>query len=275
MRWRRFGSWQNLRLGLDVIATLAMIVAAGFLVSERWPKSRPAQRVPAQPMALDDVAVLGADTARVAVIEFSDFECPYCGQFARNTLSNLKSEFVDKGVIRFAFRHLPLESLHKTAFRAAEASECSRRQGAFWKMHDRLFSDPKKTRNDVDFLTDAAAIGLDGNRFSACMQGEAASVVRQSAKDASALGISSTPTFLIGRIRDDGRVQVTSRLSGTASPTAFADAITKAMSVSSQGWIVTAFLLVVAGVFSVILARKYRLLFPRESIPPEGSSHVR
>jgi protein-disulfide isomerase len=82
----------------------------------------------------------GASGARVILIEFSDFECPYCGRHFRQTLPRIDREYVQTGKVRYVFRHFPLESLHKEAFKAAEAALCAGDQQKFWEMHDRLFA---------------------------------------------------------------------------------------------------------------------------------------
>lgn len=105
---------------------------------------RPAPPLPAQPLSISDAVVKGSERAKVVLIAFSDFECPYCSRFAKDTLPVLDEKYVRTGRVRVAFRHLPIESIHPTAFKAAEASECAREQGRFWEMHDRLFDQFKQ-----------------------------------------------------------------------------------------------------------------------------------
>lgn len=83
--------------------------------------------------------LLGSEKAKVTVIEFSDFQCPFCKQMFTNALSQIKKEYIDSGKIKFYYRHLPLTSIHPNAMIAAEASECANEQGKFWEYHDMLF----------------------------------------------------------------------------------------------------------------------------------------
>lgn len=138
---------------LDVTAAVAMIVAAVGVVwlmlsvPDALAGQRPAAHaggapLPSRPVSIEGAAVKGKVGVRVGVIEYSDFQCPYCGTFARDTLPRIVSEYVDTGKAFFAFRHLPLEAIHPHARRAAEAAECARRQDRFWTVHDTIFRSP-------------------------------------------------------------------------------------------------------------------------------------
>lgn len=204
--------WKGLRAGLDVIATLSMIVAAVAMVrvSLQHPSDTNAGRelpVPSAPISLHGVPVQGSEDAKVGAVEFSDFQCPYCGQFARDVWPVIKSEYVDTGRVRIAFRHLPLTRIHSEAWQAAEAAECAFQQGRFWEMHDALFTDPRD-------LTAAAldrrvmAIGLNPASFASCLRGTAKTRIEEDAAMAAKLGIRGTPTLLVGHVERDGRLRV-------------------------------------------------------------------
>jgi len=81
----------------------------------------------------------GNSNAKVIVVEFSDFECPYCGRFFSQTLPSLQKEYIDTGKVLFAYKQFPLTSIHANAQKAAEASLCAADEGKFWEYHDRLF----------------------------------------------------------------------------------------------------------------------------------------
>jgi protein-disulfide isomerase len=85
----------------------------------------------------------GSDIARVVVVEFSDYQCPYCAMFFRQTLPQLDQEYIKTGKIKYVFNNVPLDQLHPSAFKAAEAAECARDQGKFWEMHDQIFAHQK------------------------------------------------------------------------------------------------------------------------------------
>ena len=135
----------------------------------------------------------GPDDAPVVIVEFSDFECPYCGR-ATATLNALIDRYPD--AIRFVYRDFPLPN-HPNAFKAAEAGHCAHDQGMFWELHDRMFE--VQDALDVDSLKSyAGELGLDAAEFSACLDEDrhAASVDREMAAGRS-LGASSTPTLFI------------------------------------------------------------------------------
>ena len=91
-------------------------------------------------IGIGSAPVIGRADARLTIVEFSDFECPFCGRFNRDTFPQLKSEYIDTGKVRYVFRNFPLERIHPRAMKSAEAGACAHLQGKFWPMHDRLFA---------------------------------------------------------------------------------------------------------------------------------------
>lgn len=92
---------------------------------------------------LSDSPVRGDSNAKVTIVEFSDFECPYCHQFYNTTYLRLKTEYIDTGKVKFVYKQFPLNSIHPNAQKAAEASLCAHEQGKFWEYHDKLFLSQK------------------------------------------------------------------------------------------------------------------------------------
>lgn len=86
-----------------------------------------------------NLPVLGSSDAKITIIEFSDFQCPFCESFFMSTYPELKKNYIDTGKVQFAFRHYPLTSIHPNAQKAHEAAECANEQGKFWEYHDKLF----------------------------------------------------------------------------------------------------------------------------------------
>jgi protein-disulfide isomerase len=163
-----------------------------------------------------DEPVLGSKDAQVVVFEFSDFECPFCARFSGDVLPNLKTEYVDTGKVRIAFRHLPLRAIHRYAVPAAQASVCAANQGRFWDYHDRLFQH-QDALTQSDLVDHATALGLDKNSFWACIDDSAVNKADRVAADsdlAKRLGLAGTPVFLIGTVQADGRVKVGKILQG-------------------------------------------------------------
>jgi protein-disulfide isomerase len=150
----------------------------------------------------------------VALIEFSDFQCPFCGQYTRETYGNLQRDFVDTGRVEYVFRHFPIEAAHPLAFKAAEAAECALEQGKFWEMHDRLFADQMALSGE-DLIAHANRIALSESQFTTCLNGSGARKVKEDQAEGIRLGVTSTPTFLIGEIRPDGRtIRLARRIRG-------------------------------------------------------------
>jgi protein-disulfide isomerase len=149
--------------------------------------------VPRQTIATAGHPSRGPATAPIEIVEFSDFQCPFC-QRANPTVEQVLKVYGDK--VKFVYRHYPLPN-HPNARPAAEASVCADQQGQFWKYHDRLFAAPDKL-TDADLKSHAAAIGLDAAAFNTCFDaGAGRSRVEQDMKDANEAGVSATPSFFI------------------------------------------------------------------------------
>jgi protein-disulfide isomerase len=170
--------------------------------------------------------------ARVAVIEYSDFECPFCGKFARETLPALEAKYVRTGKVLLVFRQFPLP-IHALAYKAAEGTLCAGRQDRFWEMHDQLFLN--RALDEGSLRRYARVIGLNEQQFESCLQGEAADAVRQEVESGKTLGVSGTPTFLLGYIQPDGRLKVTERLSGAQPVAAFEAVLDRLLRSVPQG----------------------------------------
>jgi protein-disulfide isomerase len=192
--------------------------------------SRPAAPAAAGPnvqgleIPLADTAVKGQPSAKLVVVEFSDFQCPFCGRYAREAYPQLQKEFVDTGKVRYAFKNLPLESLHPFAFKAAEAGECAREQGKFWEMHDRLFAN-QQALAEPNLQEYARSIGADASKFQSCMAGKATAHVREDGAEAARLGAASTPSFFIGQATADGKVKVIRKITGAQPYASFKAAL--------------------------------------------------
>ena len=183
---------------------------------KRLLQSRPAaaDALPRDPIAIASEPFKGSGTARVALIEFSDYQCPFCGRYTKEILPQIRTNYVDTGKIKYVFRDMPL-SFHKNAFKAAEAAHCGGAQGKFWEMHDALFAN--QTALDPEQLaTYAKTVGLNEAQFQQCLEsGKFAGEINKDVADAGAAGISGTPTFLVGLIQPgDGRVKVVKKLVG-------------------------------------------------------------
>ena len=144
-------------------------------------------------VAADDAA-LGAASAPVTIVEFSDFQCPFCQRVAP-TLKRVKDTYGDK--VRIVWKDFPLTSIHPEAFKAAEAGNCAREQGKFWEYHDRLFANQQALQPDA-LKAHAAAVGLDAAKFNACLDtAKYSDRVQEHIGLGTRLGINSTPAMFI------------------------------------------------------------------------------
>jgi protein-disulfide isomerase len=144
---------------------------------------------------LDDDPQLGADNAPITIVEFSDYECPYCQKFHRETFDRLLESYPDQ--IRFVYRDFPLASIHPNATPASEAANCANEQGAFWDYHYLLFDGPRGLNTDA-YLGYAQDLSLDMAAFGECLDSRRyQDEVQEDFDFAARLGVRSTPTFFI------------------------------------------------------------------------------
>ncbi len=148
--------------------------------------------------------VLGDKNAKVTIVEFSDFQCPFCKRYVDETQQQLYDEYIKTGKANLYYRHFPLSSIHPNAQKAGEASECANEQGKFWDYSNILFRDQEswspKTGADVAaaFTDFAGELGLDTTQFSSCLaSGKYAQTVQTDATAGSIVRVEGTPTFFI------------------------------------------------------------------------------
>ena len=145
---------------------------------------------------IDDDTIKGDKNAPVTIVEWSDFECPFCTKFYTDTLPQLDEQYIKTGKVRLVYRDFPL-SFHPNAQKAGEASECAKDQGRFWDMHDKLF-DSGVQGGVATFKQYASSLGLDMSKFSSCLEsGEKAAEVKKDMNDGAAAGVRGTPGFVV------------------------------------------------------------------------------
>ena len=175
------------------------LIAFGFLcaISGLAPVTLRAQSAESVLLRGDGAPFKGPENASLAVIEFSDYQCPFCARHVRETLSRLDKEYIETGKITYLFRDFPLESIHPQAFKAAEAARCAGEQGKYWQMHDRLFAN-QKALGRRDLSRHAQALELEVASFDRCLDsGKQAAKIRGDIEDGLALGVKNTPSFLL------------------------------------------------------------------------------
>jgi len=156
-------------------------------------------------ISLDDDPVKGNLNAPITIVEFSDFQCPFCAKFHSTTLPQLEVNYIDSGKVKFVYRDFPIQSIHPNAVPAALASECADEQGMFWEYHDIVFENQKKWQGlsgpiMVDtFEQYAMELGLNTSDFNTCFEsGRYADEVTKDLQDGVSYGITGTPGFFVG-----------------------------------------------------------------------------
>jgi len=143
----------------------------------------------------------GSTSAPVTVVEFSDFQCPFCRGFTP-TLKLIEKNFADK--VHIVYRQDPIPSLHPFAFKAAEASLCAQEQGKFWELHDAMFADQTKL-GVADLKQRARALGMDGKKFDSCLDtGRNVERVQKDMADAQRVGVRGTPAVFVNGVELKG-----------------------------------------------------------------------
>jgi len=164
---------------------------------------------PATPSKLmvssDDDPVKGDSDAPITIVEFSDFQCPFCARWWQNTLPQLEENYISKGTVKLVYRDFPLDSIHPNARPAHIAAECADEQGQFWPYHDALFRDQSQwNRIESSLLTEkftqmASDLGLKTNNFESCLSSTSISQeVNKDYTEARGYGATGTPTFFVG-----------------------------------------------------------------------------
>jgi len=187
------------RLGHGLrLVLLALLAAAGSASSGA---QDPGSGLPAVRMALAPTEQTRGNTdAPLTMVEFTDYQCPYCRRFQAEVWPRIKHDYVDTGKVLFIVRDLPLP-FHAAARPAAEAAHCAAEQGRFWPMHDALLAKGADlTAKGIE--EHARALKLDVNRFNTCVAaGKYAGAIAHNAAEARALGLRGTPSFVIGRVQ--------------------------------------------------------------------------
>jgi protein-disulfide isomerase len=170
-------------------------------------------------------------TAGVTIVEFTDFQCPFCAAYARETFGRIRDEYVKTGKVRYVSRDFPLEQLHPLAMKAAEAAACARDQGKYWELHDRFFADQNKLSVE-DLPEQAAAISADAAALRQCLdKGKYTQRVVADIAEGKDLGLQGTPSFFVGYQdpQNPGRIHAVKMVAGNSPYPEFQQAIDDAL----------------------------------------------
>ena len=181
----------------DAIAKLEL-----KMMQQRLPTAQP--QLPAK-ISADNDPTIGNPDAPITIIEFSDFQCPFCARFHVQTLPSLMEEYIEQGKVKLVFRDFPIQNIHPNALPASVAAECANDQGKFKEMHDLLFENQKQWSNLETssalsaFVQYASDLQLDEEEFTSCLtEGKHVSEIRKDLEDGRNYGVTGTPGFFIG-----------------------------------------------------------------------------
>jgi protein-disulfide isomerase len=179
-------------------------------------------------LTLDGDPVKGDRSARLVLVEFTDYQCPFCARHVRDTVPQIEAEYIKTGKLRYVAREFPLEAIHPQAFKASEAALCAGDQGKYWEMHARLFAN-QRSLAPAELPNHAQAIGLDGAKFTKCLEGGAkAAKVRKDLADGGRAGVTGTPAFFLG-VADGSTLKVMRMIRGAQPFASFKEAIESAL----------------------------------------------
>lgn len=184
----------------------------------------PANPVAPATLALEkDDVVLGNPDAKIAIVEFTDYQCPFCLSFHRSAYSEIKKNYIDTGKVRYVVRDFPL-SFHPEAESAAIAANCAGKQGKYWEMRDELFANQSSLGNTL-YARLAIQLEMDEASFKNCSeQGDIAKLVQSDVSYGESIGVRGTPNFFVGRIDDTNLVDI-KQITGAQPYRAFSNAI--------------------------------------------------
>jgi len=152
---------------------------------------------------LNGVSMLGSKSAPLTIVEYTDYQCPFCQRFHVASFPELKRNYIDTGKVRFFSKDLPLD-MHANAMRAAQSARCAAEQGKFWELRDVMGMNPDKL--DMDHIVGFAEnLKLDTKAFRGCVEsGKYKDAVQTDVLEAMKLGANGTPTFIVGKSIENG-----------------------------------------------------------------------
>ena len=177
-------------------------------------------------LSVDGAPFMGDKNAAVTLIDFSDYQCPFCGRHVRETLVQIERDYIRTGKVKYIFRDFPIESIHPQVFKVHEAARCAGEQGKFWEMHGRLFTS-QKTLSPNDLTDQAQALGLDMSNFQQCVESaKYAAAIREDLTEGGKAGVNGTPSFFLGLTEpSNSKVKVLRVLKGAQSFPSFKEVI--------------------------------------------------
>jgi protein-disulfide isomerase len=178
--------------------------------------AQPALKPPAT-MGVDGEPYKGEPTAKLAIIEYADFQCPFCRRFEHDIYPQIRDTYVNTGRLKYFHRDMPLP-FHQGAMPAARAVHCATEQGKFWELHDSLLGDAASL-SAADIDERAGKLGMNVGQLDKCISSDRfADIIQRSVTEANEMQVSGTPTFIIGTLDTQGKVVSVKKTVVGASP---------------------------------------------------------
>ncbi len=190
-----------------------------------------------QDLSIAGAATLGAADAPVTLVEFTDYQCPFCRRHFAQTMPQLVKDYVETGKLRYVMREFPIQSIHPKALKAAEAALCAGDQGKYWEIHDVFFADQRKLAPE-DLKAHAEGLGLDVASFNECLDGDKyAQRVQKDLADGVKAGVRGTPSFFAGLTdpADPTKIRAIKYLNGAQPYVVFKAAIDALIAQAAKG----------------------------------------
>lgn len=175
---------------------------------------------------------MGKSDAPLTLIEYTDYQCPFCSRFESTTFTEIKKNFIDTGKVRFIQRDMPLE-FHKYSLKAAQATRCAGEQGKYWEMKDTLFRNQQKLEiSDIEGY--AKGLSLNAGKFKGCLESDKyIAEINEEAKYANSMGITGTPSFVVGKVK--GNMVEGVKITGAQPYVSFEAAINEMLGSGQKG----------------------------------------
>ena len=185
---------ETLKAMQNELREIKELLAARPPQQQRQAANAPAAAPQTVSLDLSNRPFRGSKDAPVTIVEITDYECPFCVRHVQQTLPQIEKEYIATGKVKYYVVDLPLESIHRNAFKAAVAVRCANEEGKYWEMHDRLFAAQRGTL--TDWNAHAVALGLDAEKFNGCVASDKyAGEVRKDIALTQKVGVSGTPGF--------------------------------------------------------------------------------
>jgi protein-disulfide isomerase len=193
--------WENV---IAILVVLVILLAIGWWAYNRVYEIKSPVQSQAVNIPVGASPAIGSENAKITVVIFSDFECQFCGEFARDQYPTIRARYIDTGKAKIVFKHFPLSQVHKQAEAAAEAAACAADQNRFWEYHDALFADQEHL-DSLSLRTYAKYAGLDMVLFESCLTSGKGKVQVEADKIIGGrVGVAGTPTFFFNGRKASG-----------------------------------------------------------------------